>query len=212
MAFTANYNLKKPEQSEQFDVQHQNSNMDIIDSALTPTANPEQAPTGLSGKLSEWVGWIVNRFKAITGKENWYDTPTKSMEGLNTDLTALQDEVTAHKADYASFIAGSSVDVPLQDGITGSMVAIKRCGYITLRWQILQKSSGVFENNSIIGTVPAKYRPGLTIIDYCSFGGGQEYIGKISVNFSGQIKITVPYGMTATQYIDAAQIIYFPEN
>ena len=31
MAFTVNYNLKKPELDEQYDIAHQNGNMDIID-------------------------------------------------------------------------------------------------------------------------------------------------------------------------------------
>ena len=34
MAFTVNYNLKKPELDEQYDIAHQNGNMDKIDSAL----------------------------------------------------------------------------------------------------------------------------------------------------------------------------------
>lgn len=84
---TTNYNIVKPDLNETADIGVINSNMDIIDSALTPTADPAQVPTGLSGKLSQWVSWIANRIKAITGKTNWYDAPSKTLEDLNTHLS-----------------------------------------------------------------------------------------------------------------------------
>lgn len=84
---TTNYGIVKPDLNETADIGVINSNMDIIDSALAPTADPAQVPTGLSGKLSQWVSWIANRIKAITGKTNWYDAPSKTLEDLNTHLS-----------------------------------------------------------------------------------------------------------------------------
>ncbi len=58
------------------------------------TIDPAQAPSGLVGTLRNYLDWFANRIKAITGKTNWYDAPTKSLEQLNTDLAAhLADNV-----------------------------------------------------------------------------------------------------------------------
>jgi hypothetical protein len=86
-AFTPNYNLKKPLDTENYDVADQNGNMDLIDTALTPTADPAQVPTGLSGKLSQWVSWFTNRIKAILGTSNWYDAPPTTLTAANSHMT-----------------------------------------------------------------------------------------------------------------------------
>jgi hypothetical protein len=116
--YTPNYNFKKPEDNEYFDQQlHANANMDAIDTALTPTADPALTPTGNGpGKLVQWVGWLANRIKAITGKANWYDTPDITLANLavhksrhatgGTDALTPADigaasasDLTAHLAD-----------------------------------------------------------------------------------------------------------------
>ncbi len=99
MQTTGNYNLKKPEDNEYFDQQaHANWNMDLIDAALTPTADPALVPTGLSGKLVQWVSWLANRIVAITGKANWYDSPSTTIEALNTAMgtKAAASDLTNH--------------------------------------------------------------------------------------------------------------------
>lgn len=85
---TTNYNLKKPDTTDNYNVADQNGNMDIIDAALKPTADIELVPAGLVGKMSEWVSWIANRIKAITGKSNWFDTPSTTLETANTHINA----------------------------------------------------------------------------------------------------------------------------
>jgi len=85
---TTNYNLKKPDATENYDVADQNDNMDIIDAALKPTADSALVPSGLVGKMQEWVSWITNRIKAITGKTNWYDAPATTLETANTHMNA----------------------------------------------------------------------------------------------------------------------------
>ncbi|WCK55440.1 tail fiber domain-containing protein [Aneurinibacillus sp. Ricciae_BoGa-3] len=52
------------------------------------TADPSQAPSGLTGTLTNWFSWITNRIKAITGKANWYDNPRTTLDNavkLNGD-------------------------------------------------------------------------------------------------------------------------------
>lgn len=50
------------------------------------TADPTQVPTGLTGTLTNWLSWITNRIKAITGKTNWYDAPDTTLAAANTHM------------------------------------------------------------------------------------------------------------------------------
>jgi len=86
---TASYGLNKPTYDESADIATLNENTDIIDTALTPTADPTQVPTGNGpGKLGQWVSWLTNRIKAITGSTNWWDTPVTTIEALNSGKQA----------------------------------------------------------------------------------------------------------------------------
>ena len=98
---TSDYEFNKPGVNDNYDIGHQNENWDIVDDALTPTADLAAAPTGNGpGKLVQWVGWFANRIKAITGKTNWWDAPSKTIEELKTDHET-------HLSDYASMKFGS---------------------------------------------------------------------------------------------------------
>lgn len=92
---TTNYNLSQFLGTDALQRTDYNADMLNIDNALKPTADPIQVPTGLVGKLSDWVSWITNRIKAITGKTNWYDTPTITLETANTNINNL----TTNKLD-----------------------------------------------------------------------------------------------------------------
>lgn len=94
MQITPNYGFKKPEDNEIFDQQaHANANMDLIDTALAPMADPSQNPTGNGpGKLVQWVSWFANRIKSITGKPNWYDPPDTTL----ADVKAHMDAAAPH--------------------------------------------------------------------------------------------------------------------
>lgn len=99
MKQTTNYGLNKIELTDSPpDITVISDNMDIIDAALTPTADPAQVPNGLVGKISQWVSWITNRIKAITGKANWYDAPATTLEAANTHANAT----SAHSATSAA--------------------------------------------------------------------------------------------------------------
>lgn len=82
------------------------------------TIDPAQAPTGNSGSLRQFLDWLANRIKAITGKTNWYDAPDITLASLaqhksrhatgGADALSPADigaasaaDLTAHLADVA---------------------------------------------------------------------------------------------------------------
>ncbi len=68
-------------ETENYDVNVFNQNSAKIDAALTPTADPSQAPSGNGpGKLVQWISWLTNRIKAITGESNWHNTPATTLK------------------------------------------------------------------------------------------------------------------------------------
>lgn len=77
---TSNYGFVKPDQADFYDIDIQNSNMDLLDAALSPTADQAVVPTQNTGKLSSWVSWIANRIKEITGKADWKTAPRTTLE------------------------------------------------------------------------------------------------------------------------------------
>lgn len=98
MQTTPNYGLQQPEANDTVDlVTLETTNTNILDTALTPTADPTQMPSGLSGKLSQWVSWIANRIKAITGTTNWYDAPPTTLTATSSHIanTSNPHNVTA---------------------------------------------------------------------------------------------------------------------
>lgn len=89
MQTTANYGLKKPDGADTVSISDLNYNADQIDVALTPTADPTQTPTSNGpGKLVQWVSWIANRIKAITGKANWWEAPATTLEAAKAHIDA----------------------------------------------------------------------------------------------------------------------------
>lgn len=86
---TLNYSFKKPFYSESADVSVINENMDTLDEALMVTANQTNMPPqeNTKSKLSTVIGWLANRIKAITGKTNWWETPSTTLEICNAHIT-----------------------------------------------------------------------------------------------------------------------------
>ena len=118
MKYTANYNLKKPEGTDIVDIDDLNDNADILDQALKTvedkadnapadsvndaaignrTPDQTQAPASPgTGTLTQLVSWLANRIKAITGKTNWWDAPSKTIEELKTDHAAHLSDYVPH--------------------------------------------------------------------------------------------------------------------
>ncbi|MDP4117574.1 MAG: hypothetical protein Q8873_00075 [Bacillota bacterium] len=112
---TTNYSFKKPLYSENADVAVLNENMDVLDDILTPTVSSNIPPPTVSkGKVSEVLGWIANRIKAITGQSSWYTDPSVTLEdckahmqsGSHTNATVaaagFMSAADKQKLDYAT--------------------------------------------------------------------------------------------------------------
>lgn len=126
--YTTNYNLKKPLDNENYNIDDQNGNMDIIDAALagkeTPagaqskadaagasalTAAEAYADQGLAGKVSHSLATAANDFLVASGAGAFVKktlAQVKAILGLGsaayTDSTAYESktDADAHKADY----------------------------------------------------------------------------------------------------------------
>jgi hypothetical protein len=52
------------------------------------TADVGNVPTTSSGTLTQWVSWMANRFRAITGTVNWYDAPATTLSDAKSHMDA----------------------------------------------------------------------------------------------------------------------------
>jgi len=128
---TPNYGLKKPDGTDVVNIADLNYNADQIDAALTPTADPSQTPTGNGpGKLVQWISWITNRIKAITGKANWWEAPATTLEAAKAHMDAaaphpghvLVSDVV--DAPVAGKILRLNADAKLPASITGDAATV----------------------------------------------------------------------------------------
>ncbi len=60
----------------------------IEEESRTPS---DTATPAASGKLSLILNYIVSMIKAITGKANWWDAPSKTLEDANTHINTTQN-------------------------------------------------------------------------------------------------------------------------
>ncbi|WDU82261.1 hypothetical protein [Caloramator sp. Dgby_cultured_2] len=81
------------------------------------TIDPAQVPASNQGSLRQLLDWFANRIKAITGKTNWYDTPSKTLEDLNTHINTAAPHSghaplnhTHPKADVIDFAHTHSIN------------------------------------------------------------------------------------------------------
>lgn len=74
----------------QQDIEDLQEQIDNIDVAGTPmTVDQSQAPTTPgNGTVSQLFSWLANRIKAITGKANWWDAPSTTLEGAASHALA----------------------------------------------------------------------------------------------------------------------------
>ncbi|MWC26623.1 hypothetical protein [Paenibacillus sp. MMS18-CY102] len=76
------------------------------------TVNPTLVPTGLTGKLTQWLSWFANRFKAITGKANWYDTPRTTLENaVKRDGDSMSGRLHIKAVDSKELTIGDWVEI-----------------------------------------------------------------------------------------------------
>jgi hypothetical protein len=75
-------------QQDIINLQQQIDNIDVTGTDVTVDQSQAPASPGSNGTIAQLFNWIANRIKAITGKTNWWESPTKSIETLNSDLTS----------------------------------------------------------------------------------------------------------------------------
>lgn len=189
---TLNYELVKSLSNENYDVSVQNGNMEIIDAALAPTADSTQIPAGNGpGKLSQWVNWLTNCIKAITGKANWWDAPSKTLEDINTHLADYVRQPafgpTTGEANTYLFTTDPA-PAAYVDGMSAYLdINVANTGASTLNWNGLGAkpivtgkgaalTAGKLPANSIVGV-----RYNASVGNFQLLGEGGEY-GNVTPN------------------------------
>lgn len=87
------------------------------------TADPTQVPTGLTGTITNWLSWIVNRIKAITGKANWYDAPDTTLTAASQHISNTNNPHNVTAAQVGAASAKASVNDHLLPDTTMDTVA-----------------------------------------------------------------------------------------
>jgi hypothetical protein len=64
------------------------------------TVDDAQVPSSDTGTLREFLDWLANRLKAITGKTNWFDTPADTIENIIATLASLSLDDILDGATY----------------------------------------------------------------------------------------------------------------
>lgn len=110
---TTNYNLQKPLYTENADIAVINEDLDMIDTALTPTVTAATAPSSSAsgGKLSVVLGWFANRIKAITGLTSWQaDPPVTLSQCKNHILSGTHTAATTSANGFMSAADKTKLD------------------------------------------------------------------------------------------------------
>lgn len=82
------------------------------------SANPATAPSSNGpGVLTDWLSWITNRIKAISGTANWYDAPAISL------ATAKSNADTHRTASPIDHPDGSITNAKLAGSISADKLA-----------------------------------------------------------------------------------------
>ena len=63
------------------------------------TVDDAQVPSSDTGHLRQFLDWITNRLKAITGKTNWFDAPAESIETMAAAIAAIEAILSALSLD-----------------------------------------------------------------------------------------------------------------
>jgi len=157
LKYTTNYNLRKPERTDPVNINDFNINADILDQELTPAVDPAQVPESNGpGKISQWISWIINRIKAITGKANWYEKPDATLMDAADHIMAaaphsghvLTDDVTIEAAPNK--LLKLNGDAKLPASVISGLAAVASSGSYS------DLSNVPVNNRIVIGTaVPA---------------------------------------------------------
>lgn len=112
--YTPNYNLKKPDANDNYNVQDQNGNMDIIDAALETKETPSGAQAKADAAEASAATYAEGLFDGLAGAGRTTETvaENKSLIGILTNLLTtakdnlvnavneIYNSLTTHLADY----------------------------------------------------------------------------------------------------------------
>lgn len=119
------------------------------------TADPTQVPSGLSGTATQWVSWLTNRIRAITGATNWYDAPAITLAAAKTHTTSTTNPHSTTAAQVGAIADGAGVvddtrignrtaDPTLNPGgLTGSLT--QWLSWITNRFRSINGTSNWYD-------------------------------------------------------------------
>lgn len=181
------------------------------------TIDPAQTPTSNVGSLRQFLDWFANMIKRITGKTNWYDAPSKTLEDLNNHINATaphsghallnhthtRAQITdfAHKSTHEA--GGNDPISNLPDGATVNGNIIYHAGNAALipSYDVMRSYDGkiVYDSTAIASNSTVVTSPGVS-------SGVWTNTGKsISVNIDSvnslQFNIEISFAFTGTWYI-----------
>jgi hypothetical protein len=65
------------------------------------TVDQAQTPSGHVGTLRQFLSWIVNRLKAITGATHWYSTPATTLAAAKSHVDSTSNPHAVTKAQVS---------------------------------------------------------------------------------------------------------------
>lgn len=209
--YTSNYNLEKPAETEFYDVAVQNGNMDKIDETIasidaakadakSTLADGDAVSIVDSADSSKTKRVLWSTFKSALGQLFVPLTRKINNKALSSDLNLTGEDIPTSSTDETSISSQLSnlqstvttppqeFDLPLADGFSGTAKYSKnQFGQILLTIDI----TGSYSNATVIGTLPAGFRPSETVTVLARISGEFSTIdidstGKVrSFNISG---------------------------
>ena len=199
MQYTENYNFKKPEDDDIYDIQNENDNMDSIDSSLKSTldtvaARLQETITNVNQQLQDTINTVMTKMAQVV---QYVDTKVASVVDKIEELVAskVDEKIADHKDDHsnphqvtlAQVLGSGTGVVPVANGGTG----------ITSNPSMLinlgsSSAASVFQSSprpGVTGSLTVA-RGGTGKTGYSSTNMGIEYRGI-------QITDTVPTSVTA---------------
>jgi hypothetical protein len=153
------------------------------------TVDPSQAPSGSVGKMGQFLSWIANRIKAITGKSNWYDTPSTTLEAANTHMNDNVKHVTQTdkdnwngKLDASTY--NNQVNQDVRTTATPTFAGMHITGDLTV-------DGGGFMKPRSSKTLTAQVNAGAASTILSLTGAGRLGVLRISLGVNGTGNVTV---------------------
>jgi len=173
----------------------------IEEESRTPS---QTAIPAASGKLSLILSYFSTQIKKITGKTNWYDAPSKTLEDLNSHLADYaQHGVTMGRENdlYVAKIRSIFGFTPLVENYGGPIYAIATDDefvYVGGWWETIQTVWKLNKSNLSLAATSASYNGGIWAIAvddfYVYVGGGNQTVWKLNKSNLSKVTESADYG------------------